>query len=234
MYEYVNEPGFFAHHAQVFWTMRHTLLAGVQETLYMTGVTVAIAYALGLPLGVMLVCFNKGGLFPSRPLNAVLGFIINTVRSIPFIILMTALMPFSRFIIGSSIGTNAAIVALVVAATPFIARMVETALKEIDHGVIDAARSMGATNLQIIFKVMLPETVPTILRGVSITTIMVISFSAMAGALGVDGLGSLAIRYGLNRFESDVMLIIVVIIVVIVAAIQFFFNTLANKIDRRN
>jgi len=228
-----RDPGFFAHHWQVMIDMREILWQSVLETLYMAGMAVTIAYALGLPLGVLLVCLNRGGLFPIRPIHAVLGFAINTIRSIPFIILMLALIPLSRFIAGSAMGNNAAIIALVIAAAPFIARMIETSLNEIDQGVIDAAKSMGATNFQIICKVMLPETIPTMLRGFSITTIMIISFSAMAGAVGAGGLGALAIRYGLNRFMPDVILIIVVIIVVIVTIIQFLFNTLAAKIDRR-
>ena len=232
MYEY-ESLGFFAHHWNVFLDFRHIIWSGVLDTLYMTGITVLLAYAIGMPLGVLLVCLGRGGLLQNRPLHAILGFIINTTRSIPFLILLIALIPFSRLIVGTAIGNNAVIVALVIAAAPFIARMVETAINEVEAGLIDAARSMGATNFQIITKVMLPETVPTLIRGASIVTITIISFSAMGGMMGSGGLGALAIRHGLNAWRGDVMFIIIVVIVIIVTIIQFICNFLASKIDRR-
>ena len=216
-----------------FIEFRHILWEGVLETLYMTSIAVVFAYAIGVPLGVLLVVLRKGGLMPNRPIHVVLSFAINTLRSIPFIILINALIPFSRFVVNSGIGNNAAIVALVVGSFAFVARMVETAISEVDEGVIDAAKAMGATKLQIICKVMLPESVPSLVRGFSITTIMIISFSAMAGALAAGGLGQIAIRYGHLRFMGDVMLLTIITIVIMVTIIQFGFNLLASKIDRR-
>jgi len=199
----------------------------------MTFASVTLAYAIGLPLGVLLVVTQQGHLMPNAIIHTALSGIVNSVRSIPFIILIVLLMPFTRLLVGSAIGNNAAIVALVVAAAPFIARMVETSLNEIDTGVIDAAKSMGATNLQIIRKVMLPESIPSLIRGCSITTIMLMSFSAMAGAVGAGGLGRIAIRYGYQRFNTDVMFVTIIIIIAIVAILQFTFNRLAAKIDKR-
>jgi len=216
-----------------FLDFRHTLWEGLLETLYMTFASVTLAYAIGLPLGVLLVVTQQGHLMPNAIIHTALSGIVNSVRSIPFIILIVLLMPFTRLLVGSAIGNNAAIVALVVAAAPFIARMVETSLNEIDTGVIDAAKSMGATNLQIIRKVMLPESIPSLIRGCSITTIMLMSFSAMAGAVGAGGLGRIAIRYGYQRFNTDVMFVTIIIIIAIVAILQFTFNRLAAKIDKR-
>ena len=217
----------------VFLDFREVLWNGLLETLYMTFASVTLAYVLGLPMGVLLVVMQPGGLMPNKIIHTTLSGIVNAVRSVPFIILIVLLMPFTRFIVGTAIGNTAAVVALVVAAAPFIARMVETSLNEMDAGVIDAARSMGATNFQIIYKVMLPESVPSLVRGFSITTIMLMSFSAMAGAVGAGGLGRIAIRYGYQRFQTDVMFLAVIIIVIVVALLQFFFNTLAAKIDKR-
>ncbi|MDR2183455.1 MAG: ABC transporter permease [Clostridiales bacterium] len=216
-----------------FMDFRWTLWEGLLETLYMTFTSVTMAYAIGLPMGVLLVITHATGLWPNSIVHTVLSGVVNSVRSVPFIILIVVLMPFTRLIVGSAIGTNAAIVALVIAAAPFIARMVETSLNELDAGVIDAAKSMGATNFQIIRKVMLPESIPSLIRGFSITTIMLMSFSAMAGAVGAGGLGRIAIRYGYQRFQTDVMFLAVIIIVVVVALLQFGFNTLAAKIDKR-
>jgi len=216
-----------------FIDFRFILWEGLLETLYMTFASVTLAYAIGLPMGVLLVVTQANHLWPNRVVHTILSGIVNTVRSVPFIILIVLLIPFTRLLIGSAIGTNAAIVALVIAAAPFIARMVETALNELDAGVIDAAKSMGATNFQIIRKVMLPESIPSLIRGFSITTILLMSYSAMAGAVGAGGLGRIAIRYGYQRFQTDVMLLAVVIIVVIVAILQFCFNRLAAKIDKR-
>lgn len=212
---------------------RFTLWEGVLETLYMTFTSVTLAYAIGLPMGVLLVVTRAGNLWPNRFIHTVLSSVVNSVRSVPFILLIVMLMPFTRFIVGTAIGSTSAIVALVIAAAPFIARMVETSLNELDAGVIDAAKSMGATNLQIIRKVMLPESIPSLIRGFSITTIMILSFSAMAGAVGAGGLGRIAIRYGYQRFQTDVMFITIIIIIAIVAILQFVFNTLAAKIDKR-
>ena len=216
-----------------FLEFRFILWAGVLETLYMTFASVTLAYILGLPMGVLLVMTHANGLLPNKIIHTVLSGFVNAVRSVPFIILMVLLMPVTRVIVGTAIGSTAAIVALVAAAAPFIARQVEISLNEIDSGVIIAAKSMGATNFQIIRKVMLPESIPSLVRGFSIVTILLISFSAMAGAVGAGGLGRIAIRYGYQRFQTDVMFITIVIIIVIVAILQFVFNTIAAKIDKR-
>jgi len=218
---------------ETFVNFRHIIWGDTLTTLYMTFTTVGLAYVIGLPLGVLLVCLGKGGLFPHKPIHAILAFVVNTIRSIPFLILMVALMGFARFVVGIGIGPTAALVPLVIAAAPFIARMVETAINEVDAGVIDAARSMGATNMQIICKVMVPESVPSLIRGFSITTIMILNFSAMTGAIAAGGLGDMAIRYGHMRGNTDVIIVIVIAIVIIVTIVQFLFNTLAKKIDKR-
>ncbi|MCL2235639.1 MAG: ABC transporter permease [Defluviitaleaceae bacterium] len=218
---------------ETFLNFREVIWTETLTTLYMTFTTVGLAYLLGLPLGVLIVCLNKGGLFPNKPIHAVLGFVVNTVRSIPFLILMVALMTFTRFVVGTGIGSTAALVPLIIAAAPFIARMVEAAINEVDVGVIDAAKSMGATNLQIICKVMLPESIPSLIRGFSITAIMIMNFSAMTGAIAAGGLGDMAIRYGHMRSDTDVIIVIVVVIVIIVTLIQLLFNFLAAKIDKR-
>lgn len=210
------------------------LITGTLETLYMTFASTIFAYILGLPLGVIMVITDKKGIAPNKALNSILGTIINIGRSIPFIILMVALIPFTRFIVGKAIGSTAAIVPLTIAAAPFVARMVESSLAELDPGVIEAAKTMGATNRQIAYKVLLPESVPSLIRGFSITTITLIGYSAMAGAFGSGGLGDIAIRYGFHRYETEVMLITIVLIVAIVEVIQLVFNFVAKKIDKRN
>ena len=210
------------------------LLDGTLETLYMTFASTLFAYLIGLPMGVLVVTSKPTGLRPNAPLNAVLGFIINIGRSIPFVILMIALVPFTRAVVGKIIGPTAAIVPLVVAAAPFVARLVESSLEELDNGLIEAAKTMGATNWQIVSHVFLPETIPSLIRGFSITTITLIGYSAMAGALGGGGLGDIAIRYGYHRYEYDIMLVTIVILVVIVQLIQWAFNLAAKLIDKRN
>ncbi len=207
---------------------------GTLETLYMTVVSVLFSYILGLPLGVLVVITGKNSLKSMPKLNAVLGWIVNIGRSIPFIILMVALIPFTRMVVGKSIGSTAACVPLIIGAAPFVARLVETSLEELDYGVIEAAKAMGATNWQIIYKVMLPEAVPSLVRGVSIATITLIGYSAMAGAVGGGGLGDIAIRYGYHRYEYEVMLITIVLLVIIVQIIQSVFNLVARSIDKRN
>jgi len=217
----------------VFLEFRFVLWEGVLDTLYMSFTAVVMAYAIGLPMGVLLVITRQGSLIPNKVVNTVLGGIINSVRSVPYIIMMVLLIPLARMIVGTAIGSTAAIVPLVIASAPFIARMVESTLNELDAGVIDAAKSMGATNMQIIRKVMLPESIPSLVRGFSITAIMLIGFSAMAGTVGAGGLGRIAIRYGFQGFRTDVMIVTIILIVAIVTIIQFLFNTLAAKIDKR-
>lgn len=209
------------------------LLNGTLETLYMSLTSVVFAYLLGLPLGVLVVSTAPHGIHPNRRLHTILGWIIDIGRSIPFIILIVDLFPLTRAIVGKIIGPTAAVVPLVVAATPFVARMVETSLEEVDQGVVEAARTMGATGWEIICKVLLPESVPSLLRGMSITTITLIGYSAMAGAIGSGGLGDIAIRYGMHRYDGAMMNITLVLIIVIVAVIQLGFNRTAARVDRR-
>ena len=219
---------------EFFLEYKDMLLEGSYETLLMTFASTIFAYIIGLPLGVIMVATDEHGISPNKPVNSVLGTIINIGRSIPFVILIVAVIPLTRFIVGKAIGPVAAIVPLTIAAAPFVARMVETALQEVDPGVVEAAKTMGATNWQIARKVLLPEAVPSLIRGFSITTITLIGYSAMAGAFGAGGLGDIAIRYGHHRYQADVMWVTVVLIVVIVQAIQMVFELAAKKIDKRN
>ena len=210
------------------------LLEGLGQTLYMSFVSTFFAYVLGLPLGILVVVTAKNGIAPRRILNMILGWIVNIGRSIPFIILMVALIPFTKFVVGKSIGYTAAIVPLVIAAAPFIARLVETSLQELDEGVIEAAKAMGASNWQIVYKVMLPESIPSLVRGMTIALITLIGYSAMAGTVGGGGLGDLAIRYGYNRYQDDVMILTIILLVILVQLIQVVFNFIAKKIDKKN
>lgn len=204
------------------------------DTLFMTFGSAVLAYVIGLPLGIWLSVTDKNGLRPNRTVQACLGWVVNIGRSFPFIILMLVLIPVSRAVVGTMIGPKAAIVSLTVAAAPFIARLVESSLAEIDRGVVEAAKSMGATNWQIIYKVLLPESIPSLVRGASITVITLIGYSAMAGAVGAGGLGDVAIRYGYHRYQPDMMVITVVLLVIIVQIIQSAFNLCAKLIDKRN
>lgn len=219
---------------EFFMEYKEMLLEGTYETLLMTFASTVFAYLIGLPLGVTMVITDAHGICPKKTLNTVLGAIINVGRSIPFVILIVAVIPLTRFIVGKAIGPVAAIVPLTIAAAPFVARMVETALQEVDPGVVEAAKTMGATTWQIAKKVLLPEAVPSLIRGFSITTITLIGYSAMAGAFGAGGLGDIAIRYGHHRYQADVMWVTVVLIVVIVQVIQMAFEIAAKKIDKRN
>lgn len=207
---------------------------GTIDTLYMTALATAFAYLFGLPLGVILVITDKKHILPNQKLNAILGGIINITRSVPFIILLIAIIPFTRFVVGTSIGATASVVPLVVGAIPFVARMVETALKEVDRGIIEAAQSMGASPWEIIRKVMIPETMPSLILGLSITTITLTGYSAMAGAVGGGGLGDIAIRYGYYRYQKDLMILTILLLVVIVQLVQSTGNFLSRKIDKKN
>ncbi|MFS8524150.1 MAG: methionine ABC transporter permease [Limnochordales bacterium] len=204
------------------------------ETLYMVAGSVFFGHLFGIPLGVLVVVTSPGHILPNRLVHRVAGVIVNIGRSIPFIILMVAIIPFTRWVVGTSIGTTAAIVPLSVAAVPYVARLVETALHEVDMGVIEAAQSMGATPWQVIYKVLLPESLPSLVLGVTITTISLVSYSAMAGAIGAGGLGDLAIRFGYQRFRGDVMLYTVVVLVVLVQVIQMLGNFIARRVDHRH
>jgi len=202
------------------------------QTLEMVSLSTLFSVILGLPLGILLCITSpatQGGLRPKPVLNEVLSRIVNVLRSFPFIILIILLFPLSRLIVGTAIGTKSTIVPLSIAAAPFVARLVETSLKEVDPGVIQAARTMGSTDSQIVFKVLLPEALPSLIAGLTLTIINLIGYSAMAGAVGGGGLGDLAIRYGYQRFRTDVLLVAVVIIVVLVELIQFVGNRISAK-----
>ena len=209
------------------------LLDGTIDTLVMTIVATFFAYVLGVPIGVLLVVTGPNGLRPHKVLNTVLGWIVNIGRSVPFIILLVAIIPFTRFIVGTSLGVPGAIVPLVVTAAPFVGRMVEQSLEEVDGGLVEAAQSFGASTWQIVLKVYLRESLPSLIRGVSITFITLFGYSAMAGTVGAGGLGDIAIRYGYQRYQTDVMLAAVILCVVQVQAFQTAGDVLARKIDKR-
>lgn len=203
------------------------------QTIEMVFWSTIFSLLLGLPLGVLLHVTDKeekGGIIPHPILNEVLSRIVNVLRSFPFLILMIVLMPLARIILGTTIGTRAAVVSLSIAAAPFVARVIETSLTEVDPGVIQAARAMGSTNWQIIYKVMLPEALPSLVSGVTLTIINLIGYSAMAGTIGGGGLGDLAIRYGYQRFRTDVMIAAVVVTIILVEVIQLIGNRIASKL----
>ena len=209
------------------------LLQGFLETVQMTVISTVVAVLLGVPLGVILVITSRGHIMQNEAVNKVLGAIVNATRSIPFIILMVAIIPFTRLVAGTSIGTTAACVPLTLAAIPFLARLVETAIKEVNGGVIEAAQSMGATPLQIIWKVLLPEALPTLIDNITVLIVNLISYSAMAGAIGGGGLGDIAIRYGYQRFQGDVMLATISILIVLVQVIQSVGDYLSRKVNKK-
>lgn len=206
---------------------------GLGETLYMVIASSVAAYALGLPLGLLLVVTDKGGIRPAPMFNCVLGIIINIVRSVPFIILLVAVIPFTRLIVGTTIGSTATVVPLVLAAAPYVARMVESSIKEVDHGVIEAAQSMGASAPQIVFKVLLPEARPSLIVGGAIAIVTIIGYTAMAGFVAGGGLGDIAIRYGYYRYDYQIMLVTVALLVVVVQLFQVLGMKLAKVFDKR-
>ena len=203
------------------------------ETVYMVVVSMIVATIIGVPLGVLLHTTSKGQILESPTVNRVVGAVVNAVRSIPFIILLVAIIPFTRLLVGTAIGTTAAMVPLVIAAIPFIGRQVETSLKEVPFGLVEAAQSMGATPAQIIWKVLLPESMSSIVAQLTTVIISLVGESAMAGAVGGGGLGDLAIRYGYQRFRPEIMLATVIILIVLVQLVQFVGNTLAKRLDKR-
>jgi len=209
------------------------LLIGTQETLYMVVLSSIIALLIGVPIGVLLVVSDKGGIFPMIKVNKIAGIIINIIRSMPEMILIIILLPLAKLIVGTTLGTNAAIVSISIGSAPFLARIIENSLKEVEYGKIEAAESMGATPFEIIKKVLLPEALPSIVRGITIAVIGIIGFTAIAGAIGAGGLGSLAIRFGYQRFRTDVLIGTVVILVVIVQAIQLIGDFIAKSINRK-
>ena len=213
--------------------MIQMLAQGTLESFYMTIAITVLSYIIGVPLGVFLVMSDRNGIQPMPSLNWLIGGIVNILRSVPFLILMITIQPFTRMIVGTTIGTSAAIVALVVSAAPFVARMVEQSLLEIDHGVIEAAQSMGASNMQIVKKVLLPESMPSLLNGVLVSATTILGYSAMAGFIGGGGLGDIAIRYGYNRYDSGTMLITVALLVVMVQLIQSVGARIAKRSDKR-
>ncbi len=203
------------------------------ETLYMVAVAAGLGTLFGLPLGVFLATSAKGELFAAPWINRTLGIVVNATRSTPFIILVVAIIPFTRLIAGTSIGTSAAIVPLTVAATPFIARLIENAIREVDQGLIEAARAFGASPLQIVLKVLVPEALPEIVLGLTLAVVSLLGFSAMVGAVGGGGLGDLGIRYGYQRFMPDVMAAVVVVLIVLVQAVQSLGDILARRLNKR-
>ena len=209
------------------------LIKSLGETIYMVSVSMGLAVVVGIPLGVLLVTTSKNHVLEAVAVNRVLASIVNAVRSIPVIILMVAIIPLTRLIVGSSIGTTAAMVPLTIAAIPFIGRQVETSLKEVEYGVIEAALSMGATPGQIIWRVLLPEALPGIISQLTTVVIGLVGSSAMAGAIGGGGLGDLAIRYGYQRFRPEVMLATVLVLIVLVQIVQFAGNTMARRLNKK-
>ncbi len=202
-------------------------------TLIITLLSTAIAYLIGIPIGVLLYGTSSGSLFPNKPINAVLGVTVNILRSVPFIILLVMTQPIAKSIIGTKIGDDAFVVYLVIAAAPFVARMIESSLKEVDSGVIEAAQSMGSTNLQIIFKVLIPEAKPSLIIGSAIAVTTILGYTPMTYLVGGGGLGQLAIQYGLYRFDSKVMYISSLFLIIIVQIMQEVLNTVAKRCDKR-
>ncbi len=218
--------GFFAEYGQL-------LLEGTWDSIVMTAVSCIFAYVLGIPLGVLVLITGEGNLRPNRMVHAVLGWIINVGRSIPFIILLFSIIPFTRLIVGTSLGVLGAIVPLVVCATPFVARMVEQSLAEVDASLIEAGEAFGASAWQLVYKVYLKESLPSLVRGASITFITLFGFVAMAGCVGAGGLGDIAIRYGYQRYQPDVMIAAVILCVILVEVVQSLGNAISKAVDKR-
>ena len=217
------------------WTSATTdmIITGIGQTLYMTILSTVVGYVFGLPLGVMLAVFDKDGLRPNKAVYKVLDVISNIIRSIPFLILLILIIPLTRLIVGQSYGSSATVVPLVVAAIPFIGRMVESSIKEVDAGVVEAARSMGASDLRIIVKVLLLESRTSLITGATIAIGTILGYSAMAGSVGGGGLGDIAIRYGYYRYESQIRIVTVILLVVLVQVFQSIGMIIASKLDKR-
>ena len=217
-----------------FWTQYgDLLLVGLRDTLVMTFVSTFFAYVIGLPLGVLVNITQPHGIWPRKWVNRILGWIINVGRSLPFIILMVAVIGFTKLLVGTKIGVRGAIPPLVISAAPFIARMVETSLAEVDGGVVEAAQSMGASVPQVVTKVYLPEAKPSLILGASISLITILGYTAIAGAIGSGGLGDLAVRYGYQRYIPSMLWTTVILIIVLVQIIQTVFSWLSTKVDKR-
>ena len=217
----------------MFSEMSSMFVQSFWETLVMVGISGVVGALVGLPLGVLLFLTDRGGVLQSVAANRAMGLTVNAVRSTPFIILLVAVIPLTRLIVGTSIGTAAAIVPLTIACAPFFARLVETALREVDRGLIETAEALGATTRQIVFKVLLPEALPGIVAGLTITFVSLVGYSAMAGAIGGGGLGDLGIRYGYQRFLPEVMVAVVVILIVFVQLVQSFGDWLVRRLSHR-
>ena len=213
--------------------MMDLFASSLWETLIMVGISGLVGGLLGVPLGVFLRLTDDGGVLENGPLNKIVGWVVNAVRSTPFIILLVAIIPFTRLITGSSIGTAAAVVPLTIAAAPFVARLVEASLREVDHGLVEAAQAMGATTSQIVWKVLLPEALPGIVAGLTITFVSLTGYSAMAGAIGGGGLGDLGIRYGYQRFLPEIMLAVVLVLIFFVQAVQSLGDWAVRKLSHR-
>ncbi len=213
--------------------LANLILDGLWETLYMVLISTVISYVIGIPLGIIVFITDKNGICRNRPIHFVTGTIINILRSVPFLILLVALIPFTRMVVGTSIGSDATIVPLVIAAGPFVARLVESSLKEVDPGVVEAAEAMGSSKWQIIQKVLLPEARPSLMVGVTIAFATILGYSAMAGFTGGGGLGAIAVNYGYYRYNTDVMLITCAVLVIIVQVVQELGIRYVNRTDKR-
>jgi len=213
--------------------MIEMLWEGVVDTLYMTIASTVLSYVFGMIMGVLLVICRKDGIAPRPVLYACLDVVVNLTRSFPFLILMIAVIPVTRFIVGTTIGNNATVVPLVIAAAPFVARLIEASLLEVDGGVVEAAQSMGASTWQIITKVLLPEALPSLLNGSAVAAITILGYSAMSGAVGGGGLGKLAIMYGYNRYQTDVMFATIILLIIIVQLFQMIGNWATKRSDKR-
>ena len=209
------------------------LISGTIDTLIMVGVSALVAFLIGLPLAVILVSTSEHGIYPSKSINQSIGWVVNITRSIPFLILMVALIPITRFLVGTSYGVWAAVVPLTLAATPFFARIAEVSLREVDHGLIEAAQAIGCNRKQIIWHVLLPEALPGIVAGFTVTIVTMINSSAIAGAIGAGGLGDIAYRYGYQRFYMQIMLAVILVLVILVMLIQATGDTLSAQLDKR-
>lgn len=209
------------------------LLTGTTDTLIMVGVSAILAFLIGLPIALILVSTADFGIYPSKKINQSLGWVINITRSVPFLILMVALIPFTRWIVGTSYGVLAAIVPLTIAAIPFFARIAEVSLREVDQGLIEAAQAMGCNRKQILWHVLLPEALPGIIAGFTVTIVTMISSSAIAGAIGAGGLGDIAYRYGYQRFDMQVMLAVILVLIVLVMLVQATGDHIAQQLDKR-
>lgn len=209
------------------------LLTGTTDTLIMVGISAILAFLIGLPIALILVSTADFGIYPSKKINQSLGWIINITRSVPFLILMVALIPFTRWIVGTSYGVLAAIVPLTIAAIPFFARIAEVSLREVDQGLIEAAQAMGCNRKQILWHVLLPEALPGIMAGFTVTIVTMISSSAIAGAIGAGGLGDIAYRYGYQRFDMQVMLAVILVLIVLVMLVQAIGDHIAQQLDKR-